>query len=127
MKKIISIAMIGVLVLSGLGAVATNDDKKTYTISESITFSEPVVRDNGKYVTIELEESTSRLMGESKPDMPVVTKVYTFPMGTEIEKVQVTFSETYEQMISKDVKPASVPRYISTEFEKTSHKKGDEK
>ena len=85
MKKIISIAMIGVLVLSGLGAVATNDDKKTYTISESITFSEPVVRDNGKYVTIELEESTSRLMGESKPDMPVVTKVYTFPMGTEIE------------------------------------------
>ena len=127
MKKIISIAMIGVLVLSGLGAVATNDDKKTYTISESITFSEPVVRDNGKYVTIELEESTSRLMGESKPDMPVVTKVYTFPMGTEIEEVQVTFSETYEQMISKDVKPASVPRYISTEFEKTSHKKGDEK
>jgi hypothetical protein len=118
MKKIIPILVIGFLVLSGLGAAATNDSQTIHTILESVTSSEPTIKDNGKHMTIELEETTSHLIGEDKPDLPVVTKTYTFPSGTKIEDVKVTFSEPYEQIISKDIKPACVPQYISTELTK---------
>ncbi len=116
MKKIIPVLIIGVLVLSGLGAAAINDEQTIHTISESIALSEPTINNMKNYVEIDLAEATSRLMGEGKPDLPVVTKVYTFPSGTKIEDVKVTFSETYELIISKDIKPASVPEYISTEL-----------
>ena len=119
MKKIIPIVIIGILVLSGLGAVATNNDTIT-TITETTTFSEPIIKDTGKYITVDLEEATSYMMGEGKPDLPIVASVYTFPFGTEIMNVGVTFSKTYEQVLLKDVKPADIPRYISTELnEKT--------
>ena len=123
MKKIIPIILVGILVLSGLGAVATTDEKKTDVISEKQTFSDPIINDIGTYLTVELEEATSCLMGEGKPDLPVVTKVFTFPFGTNIDNVEVIFSDTYKQIISKEIKPASIPRYISTELnEKTSQK-----
>ena len=103
MKKIIPILVIGFLILSGLGAVATNDNQTIHTILESVTYSEPTIKDNGKYMTIDLAEATSCLMGEDKPDLPVVTRVYTFPSGTKIENVKVTFSEPYNKVISKDM------------------------
>ncbi|MCK5458259.1 MAG: hypothetical protein KAI20_00080 [Thermoplasmatales archaeon] len=122
MKKIIPILLVGVLVLSGLGAVATIDEKQTDIISQKQTFSNPIISDIGTYLTVELEEATSYLMGEEKLELPFVTNIYTFPFGTKIDNVEVIFSDTYKQIISKEIKPASIPRYISTELnEKTSH------
>jgi hypothetical protein len=111
MKKFIPIIIVGILVLSGLGAVAitthqTNDLKiKT----ELIAISEPVLQDEGQYVTVSLKEAASSLVESGKPMLPVVTKVFSFPFGTKISSVNVSFSDTNQLIISKEVIPASEP------------------
>ncbi|UCF13323.1 MAG: peptidase C25, partial [Thermoplasmatales archaeon] len=44
-----------------------------------------------------------------KPMLPVVTKVYTFPLGTKIDDVAVTFSEINQQVLSKKIMPSPEP------------------
>ena len=116
MKKYLPIAIICILVLSGLGAVAITDDKSVGLISETKTFGKLTLAEDEKYTTISLEKATSTLMGEGVPSLPVVTEVYTFPFGTKINDVIVTFSEQHQQKITKEIKPALVPQYISNEL-----------
>ncbi|MCK5031893.1 MAG: peptidase C25, partial [Thermoplasmatales archaeon] len=85
MKKLLPIILVGILVVSGLGAVAVqeNDDETLYNI-EYMAISEPIITETNEYLTIKLEESESFLMETGKPMLPVITKVFTFPLGTKI-------------------------------------------
>ena len=108
MKKLLPLFIVGILVLSGLGAIAiannkTNDLK---IMTESIAISEPVVKDAGQYVTVSLEEAATSFIESDKPMLPVVTKVFTFPFGTKISHVDVSFSNTKELTLTKKVQPA---------------------
>lgn len=107
MKKILPLLIVGILVLSGLGAVAITDDT-TYDVKvaeESIVVSEPIIKESGQYVTVSLDEETSSILEVGKPMLPVVTKVFTFPFGTKISHVEVSFSEVKELVLSKEVQP----------------------
>ena len=111
MKKILPLMMVGILVLSGLGAVAITDDK-SYDLkieNELVIISEPIIQESGQYATISLEGSTSSLLHAGKPVLPVVTKVFTFPFGSRIISVDVSFSEVKKQMLSREVQPGSRP------------------
>jgi len=46
--------------------------------------------------------------------LPIVTKVYTFPFGTRIDSVDVTFSDVVEKEIVKPIQPAPKPIMKST-------------
>ncbi len=105
MKIFLPLLVVGILVLGGLGAVGTESEKEKL-ISDTIFFSQPIINEKEKYVSIELKESTHNSMDIGKPMLPVVTKVYTFPFGTCIDNVEVTFSEVIEQEISKSVEPS---------------------
>jgi len=118
MKKVLPLMMVGILVLSGLGAVAITDDK-SYDLkieNELVIISEPIITDIGQYVTVTIEESTSSLLHAGKPVLPVVTKVFTLPFGSEISHVDVIFSEESEIALSKEVLPGSEPVFISVEL-----------
>lgn len=116
MKKIVPLVIVGILVLSGLGASAVTNSDNENLISETIVFSQPFVCEEQDYVSVELEGATSELWETGKPTLPVVTKVYTFPLGTIIDNVEVTFSNEVEKVISKPVKltPEVYPETIST-------------
>ena len=63
MKKLLPIIFVGILVISGLGAVAVQDnDDKTFLNKELMTISKPVIADANEYITINLEESESLLL-----------------------------------------------------------------
>ncbi len=109
MKKIIPILVIGVLVLSGLGAVAVTEADGKLMNQDSVLLSAPIFEETDDYLTADFKEATSLLMDTGKPMLPVVTKVYTFPLGTKIDDVVVTFSETNEQVLSKKIMPAPEP------------------
>ena len=115
MKKIIPLVIVGILVLSGLGASAVTSSENENLISETIVFSQPNICEEQDFVSIELEEATSSIWETGKPTLPVVTKVYTFPLGTIIDNVEVVFSNTIEKEISKPVKlsPEVYPETIS--------------
>jgi hypothetical protein len=107
LKKIIPILIVGILVLSGLGAVALTDERiYTEKIEEkSIIISKPVIKDIGQYVTINIDEATSSLTEPGKPLLPVVTEVFTFPFGTKINDVEVINSNINEHVLLKDIQP----------------------
>ncbi|MCK4225039.1 MAG: peptidase C25 [candidate division Zixibacteria bacterium] len=107
MKKII----VGILVLSWLGAVAMTDDTTYYAknIEESIVISEPVIEETDQYVTVGLKETASSLSKAGEPVLPVVTKVFILPFGSKISHVDVNFSETSEIVLSRQVQPGPQP------------------
>ncbi len=120
MKKILSLFIVGTLVISGLGAVALDNEKNTYKISESIHFSEPTIKQNDRYITINIKEAASSTMETGKPVLPKHTITYTFPFGTRITNVEVLFSETIEQEISRSISPAPEPQIVSTTYKSNS-------
>ena len=109
MKNLLPIIIVGILVVSGLGAVAVqeNGDEASFS-AESIMISEPIITETNEYLTINLEESESFLMEAGKPMLPVITKVFTFPLGTKIVDVEVDF-DTQKQVLSKKIQPSPRP------------------
>ena len=113
MKKILPFMVIGILVLSGLGAgalIETETDKnKLIEKTNSYSFLRPTICEYGQYVSVELEDATSFKMVPGEPVMPKITKVYTLPFASTIRDVTVKFSEVKKQFISKEVRPAPEP------------------
>jgi len=109
MKKLLPIILIGILVISGIGAVAVQEtDNKTLINVELMTISKPVFTEKNEYLNINLEESESLLMETGKPIIPVITKVFTFPLGTKIVDVKVDF-DTEMKTLSKKIQPSPRP------------------
>ncbi len=52
--------------------------------NESIVISEPIFKEMGSYMTVNLMESTSTLIHSGKPMLPVITRVFIFPFGSKI-------------------------------------------
>jgi len=109
MKNLLPIIIVGILIVSGLGAVAVqeNGDETSFS-AEFIVISKPIITDTNEYLTINLEESESFLMEAGKPMLPVITKVFTFPLGTKIVDVKVDF-DTQKQVLSKKIQPSPKP------------------
>ncbi|MFO7677818.1 MAG: C25 family cysteine peptidase [Thermoplasmatota archaeon] len=116
MKKLVPL-IIGILVLSGLGAAVAQENTQTFVLSDSIHFSEPAIIQNRHTVEINLEEANSVLMGEDSYDLPIISKVYTFPLGTSIDEVTVSFSDPYLYTLTSDLNPAPIAQYISTQYQ----------
>lgn len=113
MKVILSCLIVGMFVLSGLGAVANTSVQPFKMITDSVTFSTPIINEEKQYTTITLPEATSSTTEAGKPTLPVVTQVYTFPFGTQIQDVKVTFSEPNTRVLTQPVKLASTPKVLS--------------
>jgi len=116
MKKILTILLVSILVFSGLGTAALSKEKKELQKNETINFSEPITLDQENYIQIKLDQTSEKLLKTGKPILPKLTKVYTFPFGTKITDVKVTFSESYEKQVSKPIIPAPEPQIISTTY-----------
>ena len=123
MKKIIPILIVGVLVISGFGAVAVTQGEKEEALFETIPFSKPKFHEKEDYISIGLTESTSDSWESGKPMLPVVTKVYTFPFGSYVDSVEVTFSDIFEEEVLKPIEPAPEPIMKSTEVISVTNEK----
>jgi len=122
MKKILSILIVGIFVLSGLGAFALDSNVKIEEnlIEKTIVFSEPLIKEGEQYLEINLEEQTSSILEVGKPKLPVVSQVFTFPFGTKIDSVEVSFSNENKLFLSKEIEP--VPEPVKMNSEKISIK-----
>lgn len=118
MNKILPIITIGILILSGLGAVAVNNSKilnddKTIESSEIITskFLSLVIEDyDSKYIDVNFEGTSSYLMNPGEPVLPKVVKSVELPFGVKNIQVEVTINNVKEQVIEKEIRPA--PPYV---------------
>ena len=115
MKKILPIVIVGILVISGLGAVAISESK---SIPEKIEFNEkiskPFIEEKEEYIVIDFEESTSFLIDDGKPMIPVTTKTFTFPAGTKINNIDLDVTVT-PYVLDKKIEPSPLPVRLSDE------------
>jgi hypothetical protein len=116
MKKILSILVIGLFVLSGVGAIATPIEQNQKNMTATINISKPIFNEKQDYIEINLLESDSNLIQSGKPLLPKITKVYTLPFGTKITDVKVTFSEEIQETVTKLVEPSPEALIVSSVY-----------
>jgi hypothetical protein len=110
MKNLVPIGIIAMLVLSGLGAVAiSHPTQETLTQTETISFSHPVIQNNDGNTLVTVENTNAWLRKTDMPLLPMEVSTFTYPFGTTIQTVDVSFSapQTYplENMISLSPTP----------------------
>jgi hypothetical protein len=111
-KKIYNLFIIGIFLFSSLivGAVSSSDD--IILKNDSIYISEPSFSVQGDFFNVELFESDSYLLEDGKPVIPIISKVYNFPVGTVINSYDVDF-KIEEYTLSRKICPSPKPVFIS--------------
>ena len=116
MKKMLPLLMVGILVISGIGAVALQEkDNETIFKKETFNISEPIITEKGEFLEIDLEESSSNIIETGKPILPIITKTFTFPLRTRIVDVNVDF-EIKEKILQKKILPSPKPVPLTNDF-----------
>jgi len=115
MKKITPCFIIGILVLSGLGAVAIqeDDDKNILVKSDEMSIAAPTIREENNYVVLDVQDAT-QLIVAGKPMVPSFTKTFMFPVGTVIDDVRIDIDYQTIELDSK-IQPSPVPVPFSSD------------
>jgi hypothetical protein len=110
MKKIIPCIILGVLLLSGLGAaLRPNTEHKLIEKTETISFSPPAIQTKDDYTLVTVKNANSWLRSPGAPMLPASVSTYIFPFGTKIKNVDVTFSEPQQYALEKQIQPTPQP------------------
>lgn len=113
MQKMLIIFIVGILVLSGLGAIALPyDDIKVE--KKSISFSNPIITEEDEFLTVSLKETNSFYIRDEKPLLPCYIKTFTFPYDTKINSVTCKPNNIRQRKISKNIIPS--PTAVSAGF-----------
>jgi hypothetical protein len=117
-KKILPLLIVGILVLSGLGAVAidndTTNDYKTVEKYITLSLSSLVIKDrDSNYIDVSLEDTSAYLMTPGDPVLPKVVKSVELPFGVTNVKVEVTPINVKEQFVEKEIRPG--PAFLPLE------------
>ncbi len=106
MKRLIPFLFTIILILSSIGTIAL-PLKSGFVQSQSneFTISEPIFNSAEGFIEIILDEASSNTQLAGKPNLPVITKVFTYPPGTKILDVEINYDiKTYH--LSEKIKPS---------------------
>ena len=111
-KKILAfeiiVLFIGIAVAPGIihtvanGRQIKSDDKVIEFLQE---FSSPAVEKDGEYVKIYVKESNSYMTTPGGPKLPIFTKTFEFPLGTEITDIECEYSDVKIMSLSEKIEP----------------------
>jgi hypothetical protein len=87
MKKFIPLLIVGVLLISGLGAVAIPESDVEQS---SLSFSNLKIIEADGHVSLDISGTNSMLMRKDHYMVPTQIETFTFPFGTKIKNVQCT-------------------------------------
>ncbi|MBN1280597.1 MAG: hypothetical protein JXA00_03010 [Candidatus Thermoplasmatota archaeon] len=94
----------GLLVISGFGAIAAPASEQT-SMSTVVGFSQPVVREDGAFVALQMTGTNAVSMEQGCPMLPYYVESFSFPFGTRITDVTVQLSGSQTQTLSTPVAP----------------------
>lgn len=111
MKNLIPFIIVGVLLLSGLGAAIapSRSMNQPRMITASEQFSSPTIQDTGAFVSLSFGNMNSWFNQPGYPMIPAYRQTITLPFGTTIQQVRVTFSGAHEMLLSKPIQPGTQP------------------
>jgi len=106
--KILSIVVFTLLINSVL---VINAEEEPFSKEEnlSIIFSEPVIQEKDKFITLNIEGANSYLMEPGKPVLPIYIKIFKFPFGTKIKDIDCKPSQINQMVITREIQPCTEP------------------
>jgi len=104
MRKIIPCIIFGILVISGLGAVVSSEESNVLSKTVKFDLSDPLFKHIDNYCLVDFKESNSMLLESGKPMVPIITKTYSFPVGTRIFDVNVEMNPKL-YVLNKKIQP----------------------
>ena len=112
MKKILPIMIIGILILSGLGAVAL-PDLEIKQEKMTLCFSQLFIQQKDNLISLELEGTNSILIRKDHYMVPTHVETFTFPFGTEIKSIHCTPKNIHIQQLTQELMISPEPILIS--------------
>ena len=114
MQKIVPILVVGILIISGIGAVAITDDSNSdltkIELEEKFNFSQPEIKEYNKdSLIVTLEGDELYLMSPGKPMVPKVTNQIELPFGVKNVIVELIPKDIIETKISKEILFVPIP------------------
>ncbi len=110
MNKIIPLLIVGIMVLSGLGAAAVTHSKQILMEkTETIIFSYPEISIREGKTVLSIDNADTWLYTTNAPMLPISVNTYIFPFGTKIKTVDVMFSDPQIQPLEKALLTAPHP------------------
>jgi len=119
MKKLIIVLMAVILLITGFVSAGVQKENNQRNIFEKLLINEPIIDEGDEFIELNLFESNLKIFNSGKPILPKIVKTYTFPFGTKINDVKVTFSDKANMIINKPLKPTPELKMISTIYEDT--------
>ena len=117
MRKILSLIVVGILVLGGLGAVALNKNEEMKFEKTTVSFSKPIIANENKYVSINFDEANAYIMEDGKPMLPIYVQTFTYPFGTKINTVTCEIGNYQEMNLPNIIKPTPKFNLVSQKIE----------
>lgn len=112
MRKTLTLLVVDLLILSGGIVITATHSNAMTTEIEKLVFNTPFIKDNGEYVTVNIEGANSVLLKPGNPILPVYKKTLTFNFGTTINEVTCNIlSEINHDTLPKGITIASEPSY----------------
>jgi hypothetical protein len=115
MEKFLPILVVGILIISGFGAVAVSDDTigdyeiKKIKESMKIDSSSLIIKDsNEDFIEVEFEDTSSYLMEPGKPILPKIVRTFELPFGVTDVNVELTSDNIREVDIEQKIRPAPI-------------------
>jgi hypothetical protein len=113
MKKTLSILIIGVLIISGLGTVATIGEEIKQE-KMTLSFSQLSIQEKDGSITLELDGANSILIKKDHYMVPTSLETFTFPFGTEIESIRCIPKNIHRQELTKELMISPEPVLAGT-------------
>jgi hypothetical protein len=115
MEKILPMLLMGMLVLSGLGATAfsttltPSQENNLTTITTSVRFpTPPTMTEKDGFVEIQLDDATTFLSEPDRPVLPAFVKTYQIPFRSTGITVQCTVKEIGSMKLEKEIIPSRI-------------------
>ena len=112
-KRIIGILVCTLFITNVLVIIDADEELLPKEKIEFVNFSQPIIQENDKFVTLSLPEATSYMMKTGKPILPIYTKVFTFSFGTTIDDVECNPEQIITQSISGKIQPSPKPALLT--------------
>jgi hypothetical protein len=116
-RQVIISGILGLFIVMGVSpAFAQASALKADVLEYGVAFSAPVLNENNGWSDITIPEANGVLSVDGCPLLPVFSKTFEFPLGTQITSIDVIPSTIQTMTISYQVKPAPIKQKIGDQI-----------
>ena len=112
MKKVSVIIFMLMMISAITTSINATEEENNFEMIESLNFSEPNLVEIDQYLNLELKDASTSIIEPGNPVLPVITKMYSFPIGTKVIDIECLPKEINEMYIEMEIQPALEPRLL---------------